>query len=225
MVYPRKCPICGRILRDQHALACPGCPGLLCPVIKNYCLRCGRPVLESEELCPDCAGRERNFTKGRSVYLYDRSMQRSLIRFKKNGDRTLCDFYSEAMVYYLKEQIGRWKPDILVPIPMTDKSIRKRGFNQAQDLAQSLGEKLGIPIAVHLLVKVRQTKEQKNLDSFRRRQNVSGAFFATQKIQGLKILLVDDVFTTGSTLDEAAFCLKKAGAAQVFFVTLCTVRM
>ena len=95
-----------------------------------------------------------------------------------------------------------------------------RGFNQAEELAGELGKNLHIPVATDILVKVRETRSQKKLSAEERKQNLQGAFHAKQPVTGLTILLADDVYTTGSTMETAALCLREAGAEKVYFVTL-----
>lgn len=222
IVYPRKCPVCGRILKDQSLLACPGCPQKLKVVSDHYCMKCGVPVSEEEEFCLDCRKRKRGFLKGRSVYLYDRRMQRSVLQFKKNGVREYREFYGAAIVRYLEHDIRRWNPDVLVPVPLSKKSLKRRGFNQACDIALAMEKRMQIPVAADLLYKKKNTKEQKSLDAEQRRKNLKDAFGTDERLDGLRILLVDDVYTTGSTMESAAKTLKEAGAAEVYFVTLST---
>ena len=99
-----------------------------------------------------------------------------------------------------------------------------RGFNQAEELAEELGKNLHIPVATEILVKVRETRSQKKLSAEERKQNLQGAFQAKQSVKGLTILLADDVYTTGSTMDTLACALLKKGASHVFFLTVCIGR-
>ena len=111
----------------------------------------------------------------------------------------------------------RWKPDVIVPVPLTGRKQRMRGFNQSAYLADRVGEQLQIP----LVKKTRNTKSQKKLNAAQRKQNLADAFRAEENIRGLTVLVIDDVYTTGSTVDAMAQCLKGAGAEQVYFITLC----
>ena len=122
---------------------------------------------------------------------------------------------------YVGTQIKRWNPDILVPVPMTCRKKRIRGFNQAEDLAEKIGELLQIPVAAGLAVKKRETKSQKKLNAAERMRNLKDAFQITESVRGLRILIVDDVYTTGSTIETLAECLKESGAGKIYFVTLC----
>ena len=222
LLYPGRCPVCHRILADRKLLVCPACAARLKPYLGPGCMKCGKPVGEAEEYCPECASRNRFFTEGRGIYLYDSVMRASMVRYKYYGCREYGDFYAAALVRYGEKEIRRWKPDLLIPIPLHPSKQRKRGFNQAEYLARRLGERLKIPVASGLLRKTRRTRSQKKLDSRERRENLKGAFETTERADGLAVLLIDDVYTTGSTMDAAAECLRNAGAAKVFFLTVCT---
>jgi ComF family protein len=118
------------------------------------------------------------------------------------------------------------KPDfsdfILVPIPLSKKKLRWRGFNQAEEIARELANFLKIPLISDCLVKIKETKDQVELSEKERRENVKGVFFVKNKeeIVGRNILLVDDVFTTGATMEEAARVLKEAGAEKIVGIVI-----
>lgn len=222
VLYPRCCPVCHRILKDQNTLVCPECAGKPRLVREPRCMKCGRPVKEEEEYCRECAGGKRKFTGGRSIYLYDELMKSSLLKYKYFGRREYGDFFGAAMGHYARAEIRRWKPDVIFPIPLHKKKKRVRGFNQSEYLARRVGNAWDIPVETEILLKVRKTGSQKKLDAARRRKNLEKAFSVTEPLNGLTVLLIDDVFTTGSTIDAAAAVLRAAGAEKVYFLTLCT---
>lgn len=221
LLYPRRCPLCHQILENQRSLICPKCRGRLAPITGPVCMKCGRPVAMEREYCRDCEGRERYFDQGKGIFLYDDMMRASLGKYKLHGCREYGRFYGEAMYRYGKKELCRWKPELIVPVPLYPRKKRMRGFNQAEDLAEALGRHTGILAAGELVVKVRDTGEQKRLGRAQRRSNLKGAFFAKSSLSGERVLLVDDVYTTGSTLEALALCLKENGAGPVFFLTLC----
>jgi ComF family protein len=184
-------------------------------------MKCGGPVEEGIEFCRECEGRSRAFDGGKSIYVYDDRMKASLMQFKYYGRREYGAFYARALCVFGEKEVRRWNPDLILPIPLHKKKQRQRGFNQAQDLAVRVGETLGIPVETGILKKIRHTKSQKKLDAAQRRRNLEDAFAVTESLDGLNILLIDDVYTTGSTVEAAALCLKKAGAQKVYFLTLC----
>ena len=114
----------------------------------------------------------------------------------------------------------KWKIDIIMPIPLHPRRLEKRGYNQAGVLAEALGKKLGIPVDEKNLKRRKNTKPQKELNHRERQKNMKNAFIVRKKLKEENILLVDDIYTTGSTIEEAAKELKKAGAQNIFFLTI-----
>ena len=114
-------------------------------------------------------------------------------------------------------------PDVLIPIPLTSAKLRMRGFNQAGYMADRIGEKLEIPVSHDILKKIHQKPGlRKNLNAVQRKQNLKDAFYVKEDLRGFTVAVVDDVYTTGSTMEAAASCLKAAGAEKVYCITLCT---
>lgn len=221
VIYPARCPVCHGILRDQQSLVCPECRDVFRPVGEHYCLKCGKPVKAEEEYCRACREGRRYFDRGRSVFLYDGKMRRSLVRYKYYGCRRYGDYYGEEICRYAGDEIRGWDPDVIIPVPLHRRKLRMRGFNQAAYLAYRIGGRLQIPVSGEILLKVRNTRSQKKLAASARRNNLIRAFRAAKDLTGLTVLVVDDVYTTGATMDAAAACLKRAGAEKVYFVALC----
>ena len=224
ILYPRCCPLCHRVLKDPSRLVCPQCAREIRPVSGPRCFKCGKPVREEEELCPDCRKVPRAFEQGRGIFLYDDRMKDSLMKYKYFGRREYGRFYAKAMCLYAGKELERWKPDIIVPVPLHWKKQRMRGFNQAAFLAEQISKQTGIPADCTLVKKTKKTKSQKKLDAAQRRNNLKEAFQVREEVNGKKILVVDDVYTTGSTMDAMASCLRVKGADKVWFLTLCIGR-
>ena len=225
LIYPRCCPLCHRVLPDQNMLLCSGCRHQLKPVSGIRCMKCGRPVEDAEqEYCSDCASYERVFTQGRGIFLYDPVWKYSMMRYKYFGCREYGEFYARSMAVFAAAELRRWRPELIVPVPLHKKKLKQRGFNQSLCLAQWLGKFTGIPVDDSLVTKIRNTKSQKKLDAAQRRKNLQNAFFVERSVKAGRILVVDDVFTTGSTMDAMAACLLEKGAVQVFFLTVCIVK-
>lgn len=221
LLYPPRCPACNRILEDKRRSICPECEQAFHPVSENYCMKCGRPVEETEEYCLQCRQKDRKFSQGRGVFLYNTQMKQSLLRYKFYGSREYGRYYAESICRYAGEDIKRWKPDVIVPVPMHRRKVKMRGFNQAEDLAERIGVFMGLPVAEDIIYKVKETRSQKKLDAKDRKKNLQDAFRMAYPVNGLTILVVDDVYTTGSTMETIAKCLLESGAKKVFFVTLC----
>ena len=158
--------------------------------------------------------------KGRSLYEY-RSMAQSVYRFKYGGRREYASFYGEEIAFYLGEFIKLIHPDALVPIPLHRKRKKMRGYNQAALLAEAVGGLLGIPVYEDYLVRIKNTKPLKEQNPLERQNNLKKAFIIGRNDVKLKtIILIDDIYTTGSTIDEAALVCRAGGASQIYFVTL-----
>ena len=224
LLYPRRCPLCHRILRERHELICPDCAGSIQPISGPRCYKCGKPVKEEEEYCRDCQTSPGAFDQGIGIFLYDDRMKYSIMKYKYFGCREYSRFYGKALYLYGKERLEFWKPQMIVPVPLHWRKQRKRGFNQAELLARELSRYTGIPVNTGLLKKKHATRSQKKLDAAGRKKNLKEAFQVVGNPVGKRILLIDDVYTTGSTMDVLAGALLGKGAAHVFFLTLCIGR-
>ncbi len=219
ILYPRHCPLCHRILKEKNRTICPECETQAAPIEGARCFQCGRPVSEEEEFCEECRTHTHRFESGRGIFLYSSRWRICVVRFKYYGCREYGDFLGDAMAFYARRELKCWKPDCLVPVPLHRRKERRRGFNQAEYLAARISRQSGIPMEASLVAKIRKTKSQKRLSGQERQKNLAGAFAVTKPVEGMCILVVDDVFTTGSTIDAMAECLKKAGALRVHFLT------
>ena len=224
MLYPKKCPLCHEALKDRNQLLCGKCAEKIRPFSGALCMKCGKPVKMEEEYCPVCRADGHYFTEGRSIFFYGEAWRQSLVRFKYYGCREYGDFYAKAMSVYGRKYLERWKPQLIVPVPLHSAKKRMRGFNQAAYLAEKLSCYTGIPWTDSLVLKIRNTRSQKKLDAAHRRNNLRNAYEVTKKLDDISILVVDDVYTTGSTMDAMAMCLTDAGAQAVYFLTVCAGR-
>lgn len=225
LLYPRRCPVCGEVVAGER-LICRVCKEKVQPIGEPKCKKCGKPLESVErEYCSDCEKGEHDFDEGRGVFFYDRIMRNSILRFKEQGQREYGEFYAKAMAVYCEDLIRFWDPQGVIPIPVSGKKRRKRGFNQAEDLAVHLCRELNLALYPDLLRKTKDTVSQKKLDAAGRKQNLQEAFEGKEGDWGLRrILLVDDVYTTGSTMDAASREARKHGVKEVYFVTVCIGR-
>lgn len=186
------------------------------------CKKCGKEVADhTVEYCYDCEKRKRSFDYGLSLLNYDDIASRSMSQIKYNNKREYLDFYSEAIYRKLGRRIRAMKADVLMPVPVHPSRLRQRGFNQAEELSRRLSVQLGIPVNTSVLKRNRKTAPQKSLDPSGRLKNLEKAFCAFQLPPGIRsVMLVDDIYTTGSTIEACARVLKKAGAERVYFVTI-----
>lgn len=224
-ILPPHCPICKKSLQSSHAL-CPECFAQIRFVTEPLCVRCGRPFefqVPEEPLCGVCCTKEPLFKKARTAFVYD-SFSRELILPFKHGDKTeftplLTTFLMRAGAELLSET------DIILAVPLHKSRLIKRKYNQAGLLAKSLSEKAHKPYLSTVLVRKKATLSQGHMRREERKHNVAGAFEVKHAnlIKHKRILLIDDVYTTGATLNECAKVLLKKGAKSVSYLTLARV--
>lgn len=223
-IYPRRCPVCDGILGKKEPYICRKCVPKLQPVREPRCRKCGRGLRSvTEEYCTDCASRRHEYDSGFAVYPYHGLVRESLMRFKYAGRQEYARFYAQAIRTSGGSTIRRMQPDILIPVPVHRKKLRARGYNQAEVLARRLSEKTGIRMEKDLVIRMKNTLPQKELDRLQRKKNLQDAFALKEtgrRFPWKRVLLVDDIYTTGSTVDTLALLLKKAGAEKVFFVAV-----
>lgn len=219
-LFPRRCPFCQRAL-SKGTLVCDRCLGKLRIIESPFCLKCGKPVSKDQELCMDCQRREHQFCSGRSVFLYNKPMKKAIYRFKYENKREYASFFADAIVQNLTEYGKYLGVDGIVPIPLHPRRERSRGYNQAALVARKIGAEWEIPVYENLLIRKTNTRPLKNQTEEQRKNNLKNAFLIKANgVQLKKILLVDDIYTTGSTIDEAARTLKEGGANEVFFISI-----
>ena len=219
MIYPEVCPFCGQISKNGICSTCREKR----PYIKGpVCFCCGKPLEREEtEYCMDCSGTIHYFEQGKSLFLHRSPVSEAVYRFKFKNQRVYGRVFAKELAGRYGEQIRRWKVEALIPIPLFWKKRRKRGYNQAEVLARYLSKETGIPVEDRALLRIRQTHPQKTLDPRERRRNLQNAFAVSGKWDPPKcVLILDDIYTTGSTINKAAKMLKKAGVQKVYFLTI-----
>lgn len=221
LLYPPVCLVCGRLLERCTGL-CPDCMKRLRWIESPRCMCCGKPLLdERREYCRDCEGTQRGFDAGIGVFPYRSNIRKAVLELKNDGKKENAAFLGACMAASLGPLLSFWRPQCLVPVPLDPKKLRARGYNQAKLLADSAGRRLDIPVRSDILYRSYAKKEQKGLRRFARKRSQAGAFYVKKTEVPKRILLVDDIYTTGNTLEAAAHALKGAGAEKIFFVTVC----
>ncbi len=216
VLFPPRCAGCGAI----GTLLCDTCRARFRPITAPYCWRCGQPLPEGT-LCGPCArGRFVHLDMARAAAVYVPPLRSIVHTFKYRGNTRLA----EPLAQYMARRVRREALDVdfIVPVPLHRDRQRQRGYNQAELLARGLGAAFDIPVETSVLARVRATPPQVTLGLRERMENVKGAFRCVEpaRVAGKRVLLVDDVMTTGSTLEACAAALKEAGTAQVWGYTL-----
>lgn len=225
--YPRHCAVCDRLLPIKEKYICHGCEKFLKYTGEDYCLKCGRPVDDAREYCPACQRKEVSFCSGRSLFLYDAKLKESIIRFKYHGRQEYAAFYADEMYRAFGKWIEKCCPDALIPVPIHKERYRKRGYNQAEVLARELGRCSGVPVLSEYLIRVKNTLPQKELSEKERVQNLKEAFYVRKMTQELYknmncVIIIDDIYTTGSTMEACAKVLREEGIRTVYFLCIST---
>lgn len=183
---------------------------------------CSKPLnAREQEYCRDCQRHTKAFEQGRSLWLHKAPVSQAVYRFKYENKRYYGKIFAQEMAKQYEAQIRRWKIKEIIPVPLHPSKRRTRGYNQAAILAGELGRLLHIPVNEGILHRIRNTNPQKNLDNLRRAGNLKGAFAVSGRKRARScVLLVDDIYTTGSTLHQTAKMLKLSGTKKVFFLTI-----
>lgn len=222
LLYPPRCPVCDGILPWREKI-CPECRQKLPYVPGKRCRKCGKPVEDFEILCDDCRKTPHSYDEGRGVFLYNDVMKQTMIRLKYKHRREYGRTLGELVFEAERTAVMRWRPEAVVPVPIHRKKLDTRGYNQAEEIARPIAEAAGVPLLTDLLIRTRQTEAMKSLSPEERRQNLTGAFALGKETKKLpeRVILVDDIYTTGATIDACAQVLKQAGTRHVFFLAVC----
>ncbi len=224
LFYPRRCPVCRGIVVPRGELICPECRKKLHYIKEPACMRCGRQLEnEEQEYCSECQKKRVHYHRGYAVWQYDDAMKQSLADFKYHARKEFADFYIAEAVRLYGEKIRREAPQVLIPVPIHRSRRRERGFNQAELLAKGIGAALGIAVDTEYLKRVKKTKALKQLNAKEREAALKDAFEVLPEQMGKNyqnVMLIDDIYTTGSTIEKSTQALKKAGVKQVSFLCM-----
>jgi ComF family protein len=231
LVLPAPCRICARILDTGSPIPfCHACMEALAQTLPEpLCAQCGRPIVSaavaegiSQPLCHLCRYGKYAFDFARSFGAYTPQMSRAILLLKYANVAPLGAWFARRLAGVIASRPQDFAADAVVPVPLDRGRLRERGYNQAERIARPLARLVGIPFRSYLLVRTRPRPNQLRLTRRERWDSVRGAY-ATQRtaqVDKLRVLLVDDVFTTGATLDACSRALKGAGAARVVGLTV-----
>ena len=225
-MYPPKCVICGCIIDSGHDGVCSSCYKDLSYINYSRCIRCSKAVDEDEVLCSDCKRTEHIYKQGYAVWKYDKVSKTLIMKLKYYGVKDIAGYISAEMSYHSRNLIKKWNPEVLIPVPLHISRYRKRGFNQAELIAKGIGNIYDIPVADDALIRNHKTHVQKHLNNEDRYINLKEAFAADpsklKKYGRIRsAVIVDDIYTTGSTIDGCAAALKTCGIENVYFLCAC----
>lgn len=225
-LFPPLCHYCREPLHDSRKTRlCDSCLAGLTLLESPLCPLCGYPYLHgscSDHLCGACTVARPAFDSARGALVFDGAVRELIHRLKYGGKTILRRPLALLAADHLDRFVCGSSPEMIIPVPLHKKRLRQRGFNQAILVGEIFAKQWGLPLLRNTLRRVRWTEPQVNLSAAERPENVKGAFALEQisEIAGKRILLVDDVYTTGSTVKECAKVLKSGGAGSVVVVTV-----
>jgi ComF family protein len=221
LLFPLRCPVCDEIAAPFGSKICSACRPKLQVVTSPRCFKCGKPLLNIyEEYCQDCRRKQHTYIQGRSLYHYQ-SAAPGIYRLKYGNRREYADFYGQEMAKHMKAFLTEIQPDVLVPVPLHKRRERSRGYNQSHLLAKAIARYTGIPVAANLVYRVKNTAPMKRLTPTQRQNNLKKAFHMKEnEVKLSTVVLIDDIYTTGSTIDAVSACLLEHGVKKVYFLAL-----
>ena len=225
VIFPPLCHVCRSFIPTANELhICTGCRELMPPIVAPLCSVCGVPFAGAgtDHVCGSCSISPPRFDAARAALAYEGASRDLIHAFKYRNKTHLRRPLALLTLESLSEFMQSRRPDLVVPVPLHRKKLSSRGFNQAVLLGEILSQRLQIPLDRRNLRRIRWTEPQVNLAAGDRRENVKGAFAVRDSalVTGRRMLLVDDVLTTGSTAEECARVLKASGAADVTVITV-----
>ena len=229
VIFPADCRICGELLVDSRRVPiCPKCLASFERIPSAICQICGCPLFglrqkeEQPRLCPACQNKTYGFHCARSFAIYQGPLVRAILLLKFEQIEPMGAWFAERLVEVLSGERDRFAADVVVPVPLHRQRERERGYNQAALISRPLAKRLRLPHKALLLMRTKARPDKRILTLEERWESVRGAF-ATRpgsQVDNLRVLLVDDVLTTGATLDACARALREAGAKSVVGLTV-----
>ncbi len=224
MIFPRRCPVCEDIVWGRSI--CSDCLKKISFVKSPVCMRCGRQISDdASELCDACMADDTAdiaFEYGLCLMNYDELARRMMAQIKYHNKREYAIAMGRVLGVRYKDRIKDMKADCLVPIPVHKKRLATRGFNQATILAGAISEECHVPVREDIIKRVKETKAQKELGPTARLANLSKAFAVPENVSVPKtIILVDDIYTTGSTIKACSLLLRDRGVEHIYFLNVC----
>lgn len=228
IIFPPQCPACAELIPPGNRIFCSTCRGKISFITGSLCPVCGIPFPDSpagSHICGNCLTNTPCYTQARGVAVFETVIMDTIHKFKYGRNISVGNTLGSFMADFSFPDFDFSEYSLLVPVPLHIKKLRERGFNQSLLLAKKIGEKYKLPVNFSLLKRCKFTLTQTGLNKAEREKNIKGAFEIAdkKKVAGKDIILIDDVYTTGATINECARVLLKAGAQKVAVLTLARV--
>lgn len=224
LLFPKTCMGCGKFIKINavNKWLCKDCEEDFELADSKYykCEKCGR-IIDYIGTCEFCSQNDVYYDQGYTIFEYEGKIRKSIINYKFNEMKCFSDYYSEIMADYFNNKCSN-EYDYVTSVPLYRSKYWARGYNQSEVIAKKFSNKINVPYN-RILKKIINTKQQSTLSATNRHKNIKDAFMCIKDIQNKNILIIDDILTTGSTINECCKTLKAAGAKKVDFIVLAYV--
>jgi len=222
LLYPPCCALCRVRIFEDGPVICDGCRTGLLPICAPYCERCGHALVSPVAACPACPGRTFYFDGALSGFQFNRPVQDLIHQVKYRNRPGIGRYLGFLLGKRVEREQGLSHITAVVPVPLHPLRKRERGYNQSEYIALGISDATGVPVLRNGLVRTRNTPSQTSLSPEARMANVAGVFEVdrVESVRGAAVALVDDIFTTGATLNSCARVLLRAGTESVSALTV-----
>jgi len=221
-LFPPYCPICGRKLKETESLICEKCYENIKTITSPFCERCGAPLKKDRKRCEYCSQENFHFLRVRGLGFFTPPLSEMIHLLKYERKTKIAERLGILMGNLFRSDPALSDTNIIVPVPLHPSRLRERGYNQSQLLAEEISEITGKELMNHIVIRKKPTKSQTTLSHRERKENLKDAFkvVSSGSVLNKTILIVDDVMTTGATLNELAKVLKKEDAKKIYGLVL-----
>ena len=227
-VYPQPCPVCNEIVQNENGI-CGECRIKLIPVLGAICIKCGKSVEHKGISCEDCEGKQLCFERNISAFVYESLLRRAIHGFKYSFNPYSASVFGKEMGMWLAKSehsvfFAQHRSEfVVVSVPLHKARLKKRGYNQSEILAKEVAAALGIPFVRDCIIRTRNTVPQSEIRQINKRaENIKDAFLVVRPdvLKFKNVLIVDDIYTTGTTINELSKVVKEVSCKRIFTVTL-----
>lgn len=220
-IFPENysCLICDRDVFNNPYCICKNCFDALPFMTERVCLHCGDPLVSDGDYCKRCKGKKFIFDRAFAPFIYKNEIRSLIFDLKYNNKKYIAKYLAKFMAdIIIKNKIY---VDTIIPVPLCDKRLKSRGYNQSELLAKEISNMLNISLNTESLKRVKETPTQTKLDFIDRQMNMKDAFkvYKPKLIKDKAVLLIDDIYTTGATILECSKVLRKAGVKAIYCLT------
>ncbi len=219
LLYPLKCALCGEALDAQEKGVCRRCYEGRGLILENFCRRCGKHLYRDEIYCWDCGRFSHEFEAGHALFPYA-EVKDAIWAMKYKREKWRAIGLAELMAWLFEEEVRQWGVEAIAFVPQHPLALGKKGYNPPEAAARHLAKRWELPLLTGVLAARYKSQSQKELFAEDRKKNLKNIFFCKEKLSFRRILLIDDVYTTGATMDACSLLLKEQGAERVYFLTM-----